>query len=421
MTFPPFFKQSNKHFLLLSILTALLLLTFPLNIFVHSNPDASYVRGVLVDYLLLKWYLSDFFLLGIVGWGMALGSWGTRAHLLAQVQSSRVWWLGLASLVLWQFFTPQPLVSVAYLGTALLIISVGVVLYREKNHLSPRAIGAALFLAFAWQIGLVCYQTLQQQALLPWMLSGEPNFSEKYSLARTTLWGAERILPYGSTPHPNVAAGVVVVLGLLLLNSSEIARKPWLSALIVALAALAVFLTQSASAGLTLALGLLFHFTRWKPEQYWAVTAIVGMGSLIILTTATFFAATSPSLTRRAALAELSLQIWRQHPFIGTGFQHFTPELAHYDLPRQLQSFIQPVHHAGLLILSETGLLGAVLITALLCRYRHDSSLAKTLAILSPILFWDHYLLTTHGGLVLLTLMMVVPTLLGTGGRHRAH
>jgi O-antigen ligase len=120
------------------------------------------------------------------------------------------------------------------------------------------------------------------------------------------------------------------------------------------------------------------------------------------------FLAPQSSFTRRSQLANISLEIFKQHPLTGIGLNNFTAVMEHYGFITATTRFLQPVHNIYLLILSETGLIGFIgflcLILSPLITRQRSLFLIPYLSLLFLGLF-DHYPLTLQPSTLLLFIL----------------
>ena len=108
--------------------------------------------------------------------------------------------------------------------------------------------------------------------------------------------------------------------------------------------------------------------------------------------------------------------LFLSHLWTGVGLQNFLPSLARQLSPLTPLTYFQPVHSLYLLILSETGLVGAVLFCCILVflSYRiilsKGERLLKTTLLLVVLLLSliDHYFYTLHQGQLLLAFVFGV-------------
>ena len=99
----------------------------------------------------------------------------------------------------------------------------------------------------------------------------------------------------------------------------------------------------------------------------------------------------------------------KAHPVWGVGMGNFVTNAEQYSSSTEVVRFVQPVHNLPLLILTETGLLGLILIYLILqtSSIKFQKSLALSLILLTSIILLDHYLLTIQSGVLLLIIIGV--------------
>ncbi len=112
------------------------------------------------------------------------------------------------------------------------------------------------------------------------------------------------------------------------------------------------------------------------------------------------------SLSRRYQLNLAAIQIWADHPLFGIGLNQFTASLPHYTQIEASTRFLQPVHNIYLLILSETGLIGLVILTAIFWKLFSIQRLAFSIPVIILLIIGlvDHYPLTLQTGQLLAVL-----------------
>lgn len=124
----------------------------------------------------------------------------------------------------------------------------------------------------------------------------------------------------------------------------------------------------------------------------------------------------NPSLLRRYEILSNAEHIFRQSPFLGTGLNQFTIHLAHLPPISANYRFLQPLHNMFLLWLTETGVIGTILLTATVYSLFRATTKKHHLSFL-PLTFllivgtFDHYPLTLQTGQLLLTLSLTLPLL----------
>ena len=252
------------------------------------------------------------------------------------------------------------------------------------------------------------------------------------------MLGDERVLrAYGSFPHPNIFGGYLAAGVLSILASRDHFAK-WLgghgtavSLALCSVLGLGLVLTASRSAWLGLLLGgaLTMLAQRWpwrwtRAGQSPAPTAMaIALGAVGLALGLTIFApALVAGLRGGGAIEERSLSEradqYREWPntmsgstwLVGNGPRSYVFTLADVHPDRGVWEY-QPIHNIPLLLLSELGLIGFLLIFCWVvtldrqnfARFpNRDAAYAHGLGkVLFVIIFFDHYLWSSWAGLVL--------------------
>lgn len=453
-----------------------LIFAAPTNFFIKL--DTIYVRGLVVDYLLPKLYLVDLLTLALLGWWIFLRL-APSFHKLQQRQSlpnlqkwlrqSQNWsqsqdWLWpitlgvtlILTIGLWQWLvSPWPLSSLWYLGRIGLVLAVGFIIKNQTWVWQSVFVRASLILTLLFQSSLALYQVITQKSLAGYWLLGEPNLVQHQGLATTTdqslnlfdalslstAAGQQWILPYATTAHPNVLAGVLVFYGWLMMsvmrqNADEAQKSKSLISstqvikwAVLALTALAILATHSIAGWLAvIVIVFLMVGQRWlgflqKPITFGLVTVTIAIVIALGISWVAQYYPESPSIARRAYLQEAAWQMWLGKPWTGVGFNTFAAQVENYTDVKEVTRFAQPVHHVGWLYFAEGGLLGMVLLsTGLLWVSMKAQSSTKVPLILYaflPLAFLDHYLISLPAGLFVL--MLVVARVASLDHHHHRH
>ncbi len=433
--FGRFNLTSFKH-QLLGLTFVWLIFLLPTNLFLSFNQDNAYVTGMFSDYLVLKLYLSEIFL-----WLFTLGiliftrkqfvAWLTKTMVpvILRISHKKILLIILISLLLRQVGSQSPVIGIwsffQWLEVGWLIITTSF-LYS----LSPTRFVKLLLLGLAstiiFQSAIGSYQFYWQKSLVGYVLLGEPNLSTALNLSRQTLsLGREMVLPYGTTAHPNVLGGYLAVyatliFGLFSLVRSNIQKK--LLLIPVSLACLSLLTTHSITAiliamiGISFALGInLTKFTnrlrQTHCQKYWAIglVLLLVVGLPLLLNFANLWFPDSSSVSRRVWLHQASFNMTLRHPIFGVGLGQFVTQLTKFTENPDVWRFLQPVHTSIWLFLSETGLLGVLLIYLLwqsLNPAQKNSVLITSTLLIAP-LGLDHYLGSLQPGRWLWAVMLI--------------
>lgn len=410
---------------LYSLLIAGIIFVTPLNLFFTLVESNAYVGGLFVDYLVPKVYISNILIVGLFGcWLLEkrryLFSGKAWQAIKAKMLSSR----SVTALVIplfavftiRQFMAEQPVIAVWQLISMMTVIGLFLFIRAQKKVLqtSPLVAGAfALTILFQSVIGL--YQFFFQKSVAPYYFFGETQLSSATGIAKLEIQGQLLIAPYGTTSHPNVLGGALVFYLLITLffylQQPQSLTKKLLFFLTVISGAVTLLLTFSISAWIALLVGVL---TFLLPQ---VMKKILGWGSLVFFLATPvlleFFAwltqSSALSVTRRILLNAAALNMWLSHLLVGVGLHNFTVHAEKYVTSNsEVVRFLQPTHHVGLLWLSETGVLGIMVIiltAALVFKMRKRHQFLPILVVLAPLLpiaSLDHYLLTAQAGWLLL-------------------
>ncbi len=407
-------------------LLAATVLTVPLNLFVSFGRSQAYIHGLLSDYLLAKWYLSDFFIWAVICLG-GLVTW-QKTLLRGPFFKQLVSVAALMFLLVVQS-NSRPNVSSWWTGLSWLSFCWLVIVNLQppvRTWWQTPVLKKSLQLALVFQATVLYFQWFAQRSLLPYHWLGESNLHQGFGLATTVWQGRELVLPYGTTPHPNVAAGLLVgyaVWWWLLARPVSIKKVLGWGAFLGG----AVFLTQSLSAwlaaGLAISAGIgLQSSTKLsvKSQRFLSKLIMIGYGLTIglwlltpmIVQQANFAWPNQTSLSRRVALGTAAWQTWQMQPMTGVGLNQSVKagevRLRNHEVVR----FNQPAHHIGLLWLSETGLIGISMLGLGLWQlsrwWKNAAQIQRLQLLMATVWLWpiaalDHYLLSLHLGLWLLT------------------
>ncbi len=414
------------------VLLSLVILSLPLNLFYKLSIASSFVKGLQVDYLIQKLYLSDLLLIITLMVWLITTLWKHRPKLTTSRLRKKVKsllsnqdflpvLLMITALVIRQAMTERPAVAFFFLFNLGLTGLFALFLSKFQNLLNSKLVTLAVAIGFLSQFTLGLYQFTTQQPLLPYRYLGEPSFASYYRLSRNIFAGQEKILAYGSTAHPNILASTVVLFFLILASRLDPFKKNQFTrknqailGIFFIFSLVTLYLTQAKSAVITLILGCLFL---WKKQLNLNLSANAQKISLLLilvivpllLAVMSHAHTYQPSITRRHLLNSATVKMITDHPFLGQGLNHFTVYLEEFSSSSETVRFLQPAHHIGLLFMAETGLLGLLTLYFLwtLINKKTQQNLITTLLILSPVLTTDHFFYTLQPGRLLLVFFIL--------------
>lgn len=454
-------------------LLALTIFFIPSNLAYHFITPTSYVNGILVDYLIPKIYLTDITIsILLFIWFINLYKRNKKVLnnpkkiiiLIFYYSKKRphIFLLtGLLFLLLaHSAITPAPAAGIWFWLKIVQLTMFGWWLYGALK-IQKVEIGRVITLsgvaALLFQSLLAIYQFATQHSLANYWLLGETTLTTSGAIAKTSFTGALRVLPYGTAPHPNVLAGFLAV-GLITLflctrgNTTQKIYHTMLYSITFPITLIALFLTQSVSAWIALAIaGIIIGYYHTSSRKRWIVLIALVFLCIGGILTYRFCASgiswgftlsetertsnvcqqqtdariggktiigpaqaiyQSSSVSRRLRLNRIALNMMTDHPLAGVGFNQFTATMPSYgDIPGTTR-FLQPVHNIYLLWLAETGLLGLLFLIPIIWKLSSSSPLdirsirnySLPLLMLLLIGLFDHYPLTLQTGQMLFAL-----------------
>lgn len=390
-----------------------LVLFLPIQLSLHFWPDWAFVSGIRVDYLSPTIYLTDvvviFFLLTFI----------FEKRTINFIKRNRFFWFGLVFLVLLNsFFAIRPAVAVFGWIKYIEALVLGFVLSKKpqyfKSIIFPRLL--LLTVIYVSLIGIAQYFASASLGGIFYYF-GERTFNiHTPGIAKSVIFGQETLRPYSILPHPNVLAGYVVLVTLLLYLLVKWSAPTLVSVLFTVVI---LVLTQSTSAivGLVLVISFL-SLHRILPESTKHIFVFFVLSVLFISFVTLIFSNqvsryfSDESLIKRSDLLSSTLLILSQgkNLFVGVGADNFVIGLEKYSDSPLIYSWLQPVHNMFLLLLSELGIIGFVFICffaskllVLMFKKNYIMNLSLLVFVFSVGLV-DHYWLTLQQPLLILAI-----------------
>lgn len=393
------FKEEDNLNLLKFLLFFLIIFTSSINLFYKISLNGAYINGLLVDYLIPKFYLAEIFLIPFII---------IELPHLRRLKVPSYLCLLILIILFRQLLSQSPLAAISqlvHLSEFLLFLAA---IYKDpafKTKMGRKFGLGAIFLVIIFQSLLAIYQFVFQRSLFPYKVMGESNLTDLANISKAQFFFVEKTLPYGTTAHPNILAGLIVIFSIIIFQHSK--RSPTFKTILVLNALLIIFLTQSLSALLTLALFFFYLFLKRVKVNRLVIFAVYYLFLLLI----PYFMSKiypiypdSNSIKRRVILNQASFEMFKNNILFGTGINNFTLHLEDFDIKGvdgEVVRFVQPVHNILFLILSEGGIL-SVLFVLLLIKHSKIEGFYRKSVILLAIAGLDHYLLTQFTGIGLL-------------------
>ena len=405
-----------------SLLLFLVIVLIPSNLFLKFVYPGAYVHGILVDFLLPKFFLSDFPIIAL------LILWVSTEKIPKVVKrvSGILYLASAVHLVFATLSSPSTVLSTAWFVAKLFeMLLFTCWLVEHRSLLKGRVIILAVCTMLLIQTPLAIYQNITHHQLFGYWFLGEPTLNVSPQIAKTDLPGSVHILPYGTTPHPNVLAGVSVSAVALLIYAGA---TPLLITLVLLNAILIIALTYSLSTliAFVLGAGTVLYVIHVKSKEKTKIErcAVLGIGIVCVITigflcipslnsSQAFSILNSPSILRRAQLEHIAVNAFLSSPLEGVGLNRLTIEMERFGTISANTKFLQPTHNIPLLYLAETGLIG-VLFFILFFKVVHKYYSADLFGFcflfipLNVLLSLDHYLYTLQQGQLVFAFVMAM-------------
>lgn len=405
------FSYLNIHKCIIVVLFWATLLTLPAHWFWSWQPVWAYWHGGLVDYWVPKVAVSMVALTAL--WIFSVPAAWKRPRVMPHFRSfflpSRYW----IAILLILFLTlnavgaARPYVSLVFWGQ-LLAGPVSLWWWLRLHPASRRWLATGVIAAVFLQALIGLFQMLAQRPLIgEYWFWGEVSARVFPHLTTSTILPWHWVLPRGTTAHPNVLAGWLV-LGLLLLWRQR--RRLTRSQLVILGTIFAVVLlgTESVSAWITLGIVLLYQASKhhtWLRHGILVATMVMALTLTLVLAA---YGSHSPhlSLSRRGTLLSTALAAgvsWQ-----GMGPLHHISTTADALLPGTGIFYAQPVHSVPVALLLDFGLCILFLLSLfIILEYKMYTYIHWLFLLSLPIFSLDHFGLTILSGQFLLFLFFV--------------
>jgi len=318
----------------------LLIFSLPFQLGYHFWLPESYVASFRIDYLAPTFYITDLLLILFLA-----VNFKKTTSVVIDFFSKPSGWLFAALIFLNLYTSSFSLVTFFAwfrLGGYLLLLTV----LAATDHLAKKILlPFSLSLTFIVLLSLVQFVLQSSLGGIFYFFGERPLSIAIPNVAKINMPWGQMLRPYATFSHPNSLAGYLLV-SLVILN--RISRSKILKFILIA----TIILTFSKSAILALVVTELI-----KPNllQSASLAALLSFVPLLKL---------DPSFSSRYYLLSPTLKIVMDQPLLGVGLRQFIPNLTTY-LPASQISYatLQPIHHTFILIFTELGLLGVLIIT----------------------------------------------------------
>lgn len=417
------FQNLIKSTTVLKALLALFLFSLPLSSVFRAWPSWSVVRGRHIDYYSLAVYLSDIILIISL---VVLRLWKDLVVLFCRHSLKTVILVMLLGLHL--LFSSNPPLTFFFILQGIWLIVGWLFLVKARSQIGDKLF--VIYLAFSLlpQVILGLVQVRVNSSLGLWLdwvkappllskllwLIGEIRFNfQTPGIAQALVGGEFRVRAYGTLPHPNILAGFLLIILVLLQVYQGIGnwrRFTWPLSLLFSLGLLMTF-----SRTAWMAAGIVggYLLIRNRKNSLSALTIVsIFLVSLVLFRERWQSLLVEDSLAwrERVYLSRMAIKMFLCRPLMGTGLGTFIDFLPQVTSNPRMVYLLQPVHNFFLLLVAETGIIGVLTAFFFVRRARvlvSDKTIPLYLTLFLLALT-DHYLATTHPGRLLLVTVLAL-------------
>ena len=399
-------------------LNYLLVFLLPTQIAFHFWPASAFVFGIRVDYLAPSVYLTDILFL------ILFGVWfsGHHKNFLSLINKHKTLiLLFLLIAVINIVFSFSVLPTVYKWIKTIEMAAFAFYVWARRDIFGSRAVYESLYLSLIF-FSLIGIAQFFKGGTLGGILyyMGERSFSlSTPGIALVSLWGRSFLRAYSTLPHPNAFAGFLGA-GMLILwgHYSKKSFSKKIPGLVII--SLGFLLTFSLAAFLTAILCAAVYWMYLKKfftkSNLFLFVLAFFLVSLLLPVVSGWLQSLGitygESVSQRLDLAVVSGSIISHRFLVGSGLNTFIIEEARGVLTNSHYWLLQPVHNIYLLVMSEVGIGGLLLLYFLFSKilggllYRRNTGIFLAVIFIMITGLFDHYWFTLQQNLLLLGLLI---------------
>lgn len=364
-----------KYYIQKNILNILLLLIL-FNASKHFIFSENYIRGVLVDYTLLKISFIHIVLVPII-------------FLFIKNLRSKLFMLFILSIVILTnlLFSKYPMYSLIYLTNFAPIFLI-LFIFPGKFYISQKLVVFVncLYILF------FLFQFVNRSNVFPYFPFGFYVFKGiSPNVDYFSFFGSMYVLPLGNFPHSNVFAAFLSFLNILNLKNRRF--------LLFSINLFLITILSSFSA-------ILFNFALVLISSSLSKKIKITLFILLIISFYFYslFGFKSVSVIERVNQLNIFWILLKSNFLFGLGFNNFVPSINIVENIQKRIFILQPIHNIFLLLIVEGGLFFSVVLMYLLTKFRYFLYYSPYLLFILIFGFFDHFLITLQQGFLLLLL-----------------
>jgi hypothetical protein len=394
------------------LLNCLLVFLLPTQLALHFWPPSAFVFGIRVDYLAPSIYLTDFlFTVLFVFWVIR-----EKRNFLLWVKKNRYYIAVFLALAVLNICFSVSLIPSLYKWMKIAEMALfSYYVWARRDIFESQAIFTSLYFSIIFFSLIGIAQFLRGGTLGGIMyFLGERTFNlSTPGIALVSLAGEKFLRAYSTLPHPNSLAGFLVV-GTLFLSGiyfKNIKSKKSLGIVIILICLILTF-SLSAFVAILICTGLylLIRKKMFIKNHIPLIVLLFLLVSLLLPAISKDLLASgisfSDTIGQRLELALVSGKIISGRFWIGTGLNTFIIQEAKTTMVNSPLWLLQPVHNIYLLVMSEVGIAGTIILYFFLTKILKEA-FNRRIGIFLAVIFiltsglFDHYWFTLQQNMLL--------------------
>ncbi len=378
----------------------------------HFFFSFSYFNAVKIDYLSIAVYFTDIIAVLIILYNFKIIYLYAR-RLLKRIKKKRNSFILLLLIVVFitfnVSFAVEPWIALYNYVKLLEVLLLYLIFIDKRFRLNRALIFWGLGASALIEVYLGFSQVLNGSSMQGlFYFLGERLFSlSTPGVAKVSLSGRESLRVYGTFSHPNSLGGFYLMLFGVVYTSKSFSNLAKL--MLGFLFGVLVILSFSKLAILGLGFVIVFYHLKTKSCVVCKLSKLGLLLFFIILILS--YHTDTLTVYKRVVLLKESVFIFVKRPLIGVGLGNYIPakSLIKNHPEKFFTQYREPVHNIFVLIFTEIGLIGSVLLGFLLKKtisYRWVKKHAVVLLLILYLGLFDHYLITLQQNLFLLPLIL---------------
>ena len=347
--------------------------------------NINYLRGVLIDYSLLKIYISDLVLV------LILIAFYRKILLSKYIYIFLI--LGLLNL----FFSINPLISFVYFIHVFILFALVLAVKKTTINLNIIIIVNVLYICVFF------IQFFTDKSIFPYVPFGfYPYYGVSPNIDFFSFFGVAKVIPMANFPHANVFAGFLSFINIILIKN----KKYYL---FIINFFIIIFLASFSALFFNIVL-LLFFVLKLKIslKQKYVFLFFYLFLCLVLMLVFYNFGFKAVSVSQRLIQLKIFLFTVKNYPMFGVGLNNYIFAINIYENFKKSVFVLQPIHNIFLLFFSEVGIFISSFLVFFIYKFKKYIKFSPYLLYVLILGLFDHYLITLNQGQIILALTILL-------------